>query len=224
MAKSTYAEARDYITMTAEKPNETRREGECFRRLFAPMAGRETYDVLELFAGIGLFASLLDELQMIHSHEAWDYSEACIERLKGLRPHSKLHVADSFERAIGYGAYNLISADFNSWTLRKFVEDKRYRAVTDRIFKAGSQYVQLTDAAVGWVHLNAPTYRRCFDRVGFEPVNWTETPSAYLREVAAMLAQHYGYGIVRIAWHSRAGYMLFRKGPFTSAFEIVKVE
>jgi hypothetical protein len=202
--------------MTSEKPNETRREGECFRHLFSTSFGGPLR-VLELFAGIGLLASVLDDLDLIQSHEAWDYSQACIERLKVLRPNSVLHCTDSFKAHIPTpGHYDLISADFNSWTAKKWAFNPEYRAVTDRIFKAGAPYVQLTDAAVGWVHLNAKTYEMSLTHIAGYGVSVDPNIPSYLSAVSYVVGRHYGYRPIRIAYHSRAAYILFERGPFNN--------
>lgn len=212
-------EDRDYIQMTRDRPRDTERERECFARLYD---GEEPYQsVLETFGGTGVMCGVLRGLGLLPEqarHETWDRSEACVAHLRSTYPTAVARQVDSFVEPI-VGKWDLISADFNTWTARKYCLDPRYRALTGRIFNANPEAVQLTDAAIGHLHLNAPNYARVLG------IPVSTAIESYLWAVAETIWRDFSYGLIRVAHHSAASYLLFKRGQVVvrPIIEIIRV-
>lgn len=204
-----YVERRDYIQMTKEKPEDIRRERECYRQLFsifsAPFAS-----VLEIFGGAGILREVLGEQKLVDDgtrHEAWDYSERCVDYLAQTFPLSAVRRVDSFNEPIENG-WELISADFNSWTFLRYAKQTPYQKLTTRLFESGAAYVQLTDSAVNKMHLNWTHYSRVFGReIG------TDAPLLdYMSHLDVNFRARFNYSLLRVAHHANASYLLFQRG------------
>lgn len=201
-------ESRDYVTRSASHPVGVRRGGDCLRSVFEALTDSLRLDTLELFGGVGRCTRILAELGVLRGHEIWDNAPACVSHLRSQFPASAVREVDAFTTPIT-GEWDLICADFNTWTFRKFVEDPRYKTVTDRIFDHEPEYVQITDSAVGWVHLNGNVYSDL--GLLFGSSGSFDTPQDYLTNVAAILCEEYGYSVAAMAYHSRAGYTLYSR-------------
>jgi hypothetical protein len=201
-------EDRDYLQMAVDKPGDVRREAACFRSLYQ-FIPTPFESVCELFAGSGLMRSVLDELFLVTprtQYTMWDQSEACVRLLltRYREPETKVVRGDSFEMTIP-PRQDLLSADFNTWTAVRYFADGSYRHLTDRLFDSRPRMVQITDSAVGKYHLNSKIYTRALGL----PV---PTFPAYVRRLGAIFSSRYGYGLVRVCYHSSAAYMLFQEG------------
>lgn len=201
-------EQMDYLEMSAVLPTDVELERECFRQILRAIH-RPVTSALELFGGIGVFRRTLEELDLLAAgavYEMWENSPNCLARLRQSFPSSiVLRHQDSFASPITPG-WDLISADFNRWTVHKWRSMPRYREVTDRLFTANASYIQLTDAAAGRVHLHVPLYSGLLD---------TPVPSvtAYLDGLATAIRRQYGYTLAACAYHHRAAYLLFAAQP-----------
>lgn len=206
--KLTRVEARDYLKMTDERPLDTFRERECFRHVLGPVAPFNS--VLEMFGGAGVFRTLIEELGLLGPqtrHETWDHSQACVDHLSSLFPKSRVVLADSFQQPFPEGL-DLISADFNTWTALKYRTDKAYSGATQRLFRSGALWVQLTDSAVNKLHLNGNSYRKA---MGSPPSEDRLPPAEYFQLVAQAIRREFGYRMWAVAYHQGAAYYLFHR-------------
>lgn len=212
-----YVERRSYLQMAREKPGDIRREEECYKLLFEgfPVLG----SVLEVFGGAGILRGVLDRQGIIGPetvHEAWDFSEDCVAHLRQRWPGSNVRHVDSFATEVPKHL-DLVSADFNSWTVHKFFTRPEYWTLTSRIFTANAWYVQLTDAAVSKVHLNRLTYAKHFGVP-------TETVDDYLVNLGRLVFETFGYNLAKVTYHSNASYLLFQREPLKVPFNVQKVK
>lgn len=215
-----YVERRSYLQMAKEKPEDIRREQECYRQLFASNF-RPFSSVLETFGGAGILRGVFEEQGLIAPntrHEAWDFSEDCVQYLRAKFPHSTVRQVDSFREPIQPG-WDLISADFNSWTFLKFKTQQTYAEMTARIFSARPAFVQLTDSAVNKMHLNHVHYARVFAR----PIRAESALVDYLGYLSDDFRVRFGYHLVGVTYHANASYLLFRRDRAAESVSITKV-
>lgn len=207
--KPSRVEARDYLKMREERPGDYRREAECFRVLLREVGPVDF--ALETFGGAGPFRTVAEEEGVIGPgtvHESWDFSADCVAHLKERFPGSRVRHLDSFETPVPGGA-DIISADFNTWTFLKYSREKPYRKMTDRLFAAGPEWLQITDSAVNKLHLNFRSYARALLREG--DAEELKNPADYIHALALYFFAAKGYGLRKAAYHHGAAYYLFRK-------------
>lgn len=196
-------EQRDYLSMPEL---ERLREQLCFRHLFEKRFAMRFMSVLEIFGGIGVLHDELLRLKLISpltEYEAWEKSEHCVEILKQKYPTTKVRRVDTFVTPIP-GDLDLLSADFNSWTILKYSQRLEYLKLTNKLFRSRAQYIQLTDTSVRQFHLHAEKYAKVLQR----PI--TDLDS-YILAISDRFHQQDGYTVIAAAYHHAACYMLFEK-------------
>lgn len=206
--------------MAKEKPEDIRREEECYRQLFASF-NQPFVSVLETFGGAGILRGVLEGQKLIDAntrHEAWDFSADCVEFLREKFPTSTVRGCDSFNEPISPG-WELISADFNSWTYLRYTDLPLYRAMTERLFSSGARYVQLTDSAVNKIHLNAPAYAQRFKK----PIRPDNLLRDYVDHLDIAFRERFGYSVLFVTHHANASYLLFQRGHLYYPANIRKV-
>jgi hypothetical protein len=191
--KPSEIETRPYTHFRDTRPGELERERECFRLI---LEGIEPRSVLDVFCGLGVFAGALRRRP--DSYVAWDRDLECVERFASEFPGALVVRRDSFNAEGWPAAVDLVSLDFNTFTLLRYRTVLHYRGLVDRSFATAERWVQFTDSAVSKLHLNAGVY-------GPEVADLASYLAAWNREVE-------GFGIVAVAYHSGAAYLLWRRG------------
>lgn len=215
-----YVERRSYLKKVKEKPEDTPKSKECWRRLFAQFQV-PFVSVLETFGGAGILRVVLEEQGLLDAntrHETWEFAPDCVEFLREQFPTSVVRSCDSFDEPITPG-WELISADFNSWTYLRFTDFPLYRAMTERLFSAGARYVQLTDSAVNKIHLNAPAYAQRFKK----EIRPDHMVRDYVDHLDLAFREKFGYSVVHVTHHANASYLLFQRGHHFYPSSIEKV-
>jgi len=221
MKKPTRVEARDYLQMTKERPGDTRREEGCFAHLLSAIPAPVSGKILETFGGIGLFRSVAESLGLFGpetEHECWDFSADCVAHLRAKFPGSVVCHVDSFAESVPPGLV-LLSADFNTWTFLKYQREEAYKKMTDRLFDAEPEWLQLTDSAVNKLHLNYRSYAKA---LGLKDAELVRDPEGYIQSVAYSFADR-GYGLRAAAYHNGAAYYLFQRDAEPGPVHVLRV-
>lgn len=202
-------ESRPYTVFVRDKSNQVELERKCFQYILNRIAWQKTPppNVWELFGGIGLFASLVQPLWRNENYTSWDNDSACVKMIHAKYPHINARQCDSFN-STPPDKCDIITADFNSFTLLKFVRQPQYYHLVTRIFSLKAQWIQITDSAINKLHLNKSVYSTVLKKE-------VSTLSDYIAGLTDTIAIPFGYNYTACVYHFGASYILFERGKPT---------
>ncbi len=174
---------------------------------------RKISSVTDFFAGLGLWASVVEARLTPKKLRLFDYDRACVKHLKRTFRRAFVCRADS---------YQLMTVQKNFSTLNLFDFTKctwktvRESGWASRLF-AGSKDLLISDCAGAKIHLNYRVY-------GVREPDYR----TYLKEYAKWLYANYGYSCVEAvtcggASRPNSGYLLLRKKRTTGKFNIIQI-
>ncbi len=184
---------------------EVAREQACMRQIFS---AADSVDLIyEAFGGTGVTAEVLRERFPKVLLKAGDLDLECckIYRERVSRPRTclcidaqcGLEVYAEELRGSSWGA----SLDYNRFTilnLRRSPPDWKYKLL-NRVMRLQPRWVQVTDSAVYYLHLN-------WSRYGLTDAS----PQSYIDQVSTEMRKRWGLELVDWAHHRAAAYVLYR--------------
>lgn len=180
-----------------ERPaREIEREVACMRTIFRKAPPTEM--IWEAFGGTGQTTRALLDIFPSAVIVACDLDQACVDAYNRVSPHfASSQVADA--RTFDPGQVEGVSLDFNKFTIYDLRKRTWKRDLVERAAGLASHWVQITDSAVRYFHLN-------WHRYGLAERSLAQYVDAVAREVEPM-------GLQLVAWdnHHAATYILFKK-------------
>lgn len=160
--------------------------------------------VVEMFAGLGGNAVLVEERLSPRLHLLFDMHPAAVRHLRGAFPAARVEQADSYQVPLPASA-DLLILDMGDFTATK-IEHPRYRGLLERAFtEAAPSAVTVTDTAGTFHHLHNHQYSRIVGRNPSYP--------DYLRGLAAALEDRYGYFHEATAYQRGTAVLGFTRDP-----------
>jgi hypothetical protein len=198
-------EDRGYHIFLANKKKDFLLEKEAFKNIIKDISIIPKVTT-ELFGGMGLFCSLRPNSWLDKVYITYDHDDICVEHLKNTHPDIEVRKADSFEEPIDFKT-EFLTADFNSYTLLKHKDQKRYSNLIERISNLPSiQFLQVTDSAISKLHLNGLVYQKKMN-TGITLDNIQD----YINCFAGFYWNEYRWGLKSCYYHRNASYLLFQK-------------
>jgi hypothetical protein len=170
-------------------------------------------NVVELFAGVGLFPKMLWDALEPKFWYAVELDPSCEEVYQ--EPRATFLLGSVFDPKMDFSKADLVIVDNPNNTLRKMREDKDLKPLFDRIFAGQPKYVEITDVEYWWIHLQNhwPHYKDDFALLGINERPDTATLRAkYEFFMEAHVRQTYGYNLVGTRVGGGAQYFLFQRG------------
>lgn len=166
------------------------RELKCMETIFRAVTESPEF-VAEAFGGIGMTAALMSRLWPEATIRSWDIDAKCVAQYQALDlPNASIALDSCIDGLKELERADLVSLDFNQFTL-KTMDTRFTKEVLQEALDLGPSYLQITDSAVKYLHLNAPKYG-----------------VRNLREYLTGIADRLGLYIVSAAHHSSASYLL----------------
>lgn len=208
-----------------ERPAKERlRELSCMN--FVLSAAPKPTVVYEAFGGIGMTAELMSNLWPNALIQSTELDLDCVAqyRARGLKnatcyPQS---CETLFHKTFKNRAKLGITLDFNQCTVLDMRRDGFQRDIIRRAIAMDPAWIQITDSAIGKLHLNWPSYGL---RVGkWTPKGKEAARIAYWCEVWSALNAQWPCLLKKVAHHSAASYLLFvpHKGPQPPLFALAQ--
>lgn len=188
-----------YRVKLETRPQAAQIKYEACRKLFT---GLDIRSLFEPFGGVGIVRSALPDI--VH-HETWDMDQGCCDAIQTKFPDSVVRCCDSYKAPLPEGPWDLISLEFNRWTLMSLLIPESAEFI-NRVLKLQPRYIELTDSSISKFHLNHPAYSRRFGRdLG--------TFDQYAKEIARQFSEITPYTHIRTEDGGGAAYLLFERIP-----------
>lgn len=156
--------------------------------------------VIEPFGGVGVFATIVQNVTKPTSHKIWEWDKDCVEQLRsafGSTTGVKVHHGDAWD-IIGEFDADLYLLDFPFCTIKSFEKMKPY---WDEIFSLGVEYVLWMDGASRYLHFHKERYSEVFGTK-------IETPEDYAQAMSDWYFKRYGRSINNAAYSHGCFYFL----------------
>lgn len=166
--------------------------------------GEMPLNYLETMAGIGLTARLFEPFcQFIRFNEIDDL---CIDVLVKNFPKCSITMEDAYSFQ-NWMSSDIIFADFNNFTLRKFLSGEVRRAA-DSIFKASTKYVIINDCSLFYFRYGKKSYEVYSGLLGRD----IRSKKDYFQELREFYIRHYPeWKLIEVQYFSETSFLLFEK-------------
>lgn len=155
--------------------------------------------VLEPFGGVGVFATIVQNVLHPDRHLIWEWDKDCVEQLRFALANScaKIHNGDAWD-IIGTVDADVYVLDFPFCTIYYFEGMKHH---WDSIFKDRPKAVLWMDGASRYLHFHKERYGKVFGKT-------IKTPEDYAQAMSDWYYERYGYTVNNAAYSHGCFYFL----------------
>lgn len=197
--------AKGYYEYANDRPLETGKNALCVEYLLKTLP-RGNDIVAEHFGGVGVFATVIQNVLPPQNHFLFEIDDDCLAQLRSAFGHiSNVSVnwGDATEN-IGTIAADIFVMDFPFMTIKRYPEwESQWHAMVDTHPRA----ILWMDGASRYLHFHKERYSEVFgERV--------ETIEDYTRAMSRFMMRTHGYAITDMAWQHACSYFLAQPGKY----------
>jgi hypothetical protein len=165
------------------------------------------YNILEVFAGMGVSTAPLKKSGKIKSHVGIDHDIESLRAFKSLHEPATTYCTNSYTLVpdlLKKRKFNYIFAEYNAITLYRALSDKKEAPMFVDLFEHGAEYIVFVDSAKVKEHLHYNRYAEFFDSPIYDSATYVEAAGNFIK-------RKLGYGLIAVSCDGINYSMLFKK-------------